>query len=462
LTSPVTSGTRDPRLSRSLDDLLERELERFEREHPRSHELSRRAEGSLLAGVPMPWMIRWAGGFPVFAADAEGARFRDVDGHEYVDFCLGDTAAMTGHSPAPTVRAVAQQAARGITLMLPSEDALWVGEELARRFGLPRWQFALTATDANRFAIRLARELTGRPKILVFNWCYHGTVDETFATLDGTKVISREGNVGPPVPLDETTRVVEWNDVEGLQRALAHGDVACVLAEPALTNIGIVPAEPGFHDALRQATRATETLLIIDETHTLCAGPGGYTAAYGLEPDLLTVGKAIAAGIPAAAYGFSEEVAGRLEALLPRDERADVGGIGGTVAANVLSLAAMRATLGEVLTDDAFARMIELGERFEAGVEAAIERHDLPWHVTRLGCRVEYLFRAERPRNGSEAAAGGNPELDRLIHLYALNRGILLTPFHNMALMSPATTEADVDLHSRVFEEAAKELSAHV
>ncbi len=443
-----------------LDDLLSRELDRFEREHPRSRELAARAERSLLAGVPMPWMIRWAGGFPVFAAEARGARFRDVDGLEYADFCLGDTAAMTGHSPAPTVRAVADQAARGITLMLPSEDALWVGEELARRFGLPSWQFALTATDANRFAIRLARELTGRPKILVFNWCYHGTVDETFAALDGASVVSREGNVGPPVALEETTRVVEWNDVEALERELGFGDVACVLAEPALTNIGIVHPEPGFHGALRAATRKTGTLLIIDETHTLCAGPGGYTAAYGLDPDLLTVGKAIAAGIPAAAYGFSREVADRLEALLPRDERADVGGIGGTVAANVLSFAAMRATLGEVLTDEAFARMIALGERFEAGVAGAIERHGLPWHVTRLGCRVEYLFRPERPRNGSEAAAGGNAKLDRLIHLFALNRGILLTPFHNMALMSPATTEADVDLHSSVFDSAAQELAA--
>jgi glutamate-1-semialdehyde 2,1-aminomutase len=443
-----------------LDDLLSRELDRFEREHPRSRGLAARAERSLLAGVPMPWMIRWAGGFPVFAAEAHGARFRDVDGLEYVDFCLGDTAAMTGHSPAPTVRAVADQAARGITLMLPSEDALWVGEELARRFGLPSWQFALSATDANRFAIRLARELTGRPKILVFNWCYHGTVDETFAALDGASVVSREGNVGPPVALEETTRVVEWNDVEALERELGLGDVACVLAEPALTNIGIVHPEPGFHDALRTATRKTGTLLIIDETHTLCAGPGGYTAAYGLDPDLLTVGKAIAAGIPAAAYGFSREVADRLEALLPRDERADVGGIGGTVAANVLSFAAMRATLDEVLTDEAFARMIALGERFEAGVAGAIERHGLPWHVTRLGCRVEYLFRPERPRNGSEAAAGGNAKLDRLIHLYALNRGILLTPFHNMALMSPATTEADVDLHSSVFDSAAQELAA--
>jgi glutamate-1-semialdehyde 2,1-aminomutase len=447
-------------MTSTVADLLARELERFEREHPRSRELSKQAERSLLAGVPMPWMIRWAGGFPVFAADAQGARFRDVDGREYVDFCLGDTAAMTGHSPAPTVRAVSEQAARGITLMLPSEDALWVGQELTRRFGLPRWQFALTATDANRFAIRLSRELTRRPKILVFNWCYHGTVDETFATLENGTVGSREGNVGPPVPLAETTRVVEWNDAAGLDRELRQGDVACVLAEPALTNIGIVLPEPGFHDALRELTRRTGTLLIIDETHTLCAGPGGYTAAHGLEPDLLTVGKAIAGGIPAAAYGFSEDVAERLEALLPRDERADVGGIGGTVAANVLSLAAMRATLADVLTDEAFARMIELGERFELGVADAIEQHGLPWHVTRLGCRVEYLFSSERPRSGSEAAAAGEPELDRLIHLYALNRGILLTPFHNMALMSPATTEEDVDAHTAVFDEAAQELSS--
>jgi glutamate-1-semialdehyde 2,1-aminomutase len=441
-------------------ELLPSELERFEREHPRSRELALEAQESLLAGVPMPWMIRWAGGFPVFAAEAEGARFRDVDGLEYVDFCLGDTAAMTGHSPEPTVRALEEQARRGITLMLPSEDAIWVGRELGRRFGLPSWQFALTATDANRFAIRLARELTKRPKILVFNWCYHGTVDETFATLEDGSVASRQGNVGAPVPLAETTRVVEWNDAEALEAELAHGDVACVLAEPALTNIGIVLPEPGFHDALRAVTRRHGTLLIIDETHTICAGPGGYTAAHALEPDLLTIGKPIAGGVPVAAYGFSAEVAQRIEELLPRDERADVGGIGGTVAANVLSLAATRATLAEVLTDKAFERMIALGERFEAGVAETVERHQLPWHVTRLGCRVEYLFRRERPRNGSEAAAGGDAELDRFIHLYALNRGILLTPFHNMALMSPATTEADVDRHTEVFGEAARELSS--
>src|SRR5439155_3198542 len=445
----------------ALEKLMQRELERFREEHPRSAELSERAKRSLLGGVPMHWMVRWAGGFPVFATDAEGARFRDVDGHEYVDFCLGDTGAMTGHSPPATVRAVKEQVDRGITLMLPSEDALWVGEELARRFGLPYWQFALTATDANRFAIRLARAVTGRPKILVFNWCYHGTVDETFAAVVDGAVREREGSVGPPVDPAETTRVVEFNDVEALERELGEGDVACVLAEPALTNIGIVLPQPGYHEALREVTRRTGTVIVIDETHTICSGPGGYTAAHGLEPDLLTIGKPIAGGIPAAAYGFSEAVARLVDDAVPERE-ADVGGIGGTLAANVLSLAAMRATLGEVLTEEAFARMIELGKRFEAGVQRVIDDHSLPWHVVRLGCRVEYLFRAEPARTGAEAAAGGDEALDRFIHLYALNRGILLTPFHNMALMSPATTEADVDRHIEVFDAAARELTAKV
>ena len=370
-----------------IQDLLGAELERFDDEHPRSGDLAAQARTSLLAGVPMHWMVRWPGRFPVFAVEARGSRFRDVDGREYVDFCLGDTGAMAGHSPEPTVRAIAEQATRGITLMLPSEDALVVSRELARRFGLPRWQFALTATDANRFAIRLARHVTERPKLLVFNWCYHGTVDETFASLDDAgRVVERDANIGPPVPLAETTRVVEWNDAEALERELAHGDVACVLAEPALTNIGIVPPEPGFHELLRESTRRHGTLLIIDETHTLCAGPGGYTAAYGLEPDVLTVGKSIGGGIACAAYGFTDDVAARIDASISREE-SDVGGIGGTLAANVLSLAAMRATLSEVLTEDAFARMIALGERFELGVQSSIDRHDLPWHVTRLGCR---------------------------------------------------------------------------
>jgi glutamate-1-semialdehyde 2,1-aminomutase len=440
-----------------LGRLMDRELARFRDEHPRSLELSERARASLLGGVPMHWMVRWAGGFPVFAQEAHGSRFTDVDGREYIDFCLGDTGAMTGHSPEPVVRAIAEQAGRGITLMLPSEDAIWVGNEMQRRFGLPYWQFALTATDANRFAIRIARRVTGRPKILVFNWCYHGTVDETVVMLVDGEVQPREGSVGPPIDPAETTRVAEFNDLDGLERELAHGDVACVLAEPALTNIGIVLPEPGYHEGLRELTRRYETLLVIDETHTICAGPGGYTAAHGLEPDLLTIGKPIAGGIPAAAYGLSEDVANSLQEGIP-EELSDVGGIGGTLAANVLSLRAMRATLSEVLTDEAFERMTAMGARFEEGVAGVIERHGLPWHVVRLGCRAEYLFHPHAARTGAEAAAAGDAELDRFMHLYALNRGILMTPFHNMALMSPATTSEDVDAHTAMLDEAAGEL----
>ena len=444
-----------------LAELQAREEARFAETHPRSRALAAQARESLFEGVPMHWMRKWPGGFPVFVAEAVGARFTDVDGHEYVDFCLGDTGAMTGHAPQPTLRAIAAQAARGLTLMLPSEDALAVSEELTRRFGLPSWQFALTATDANRFSIRLARHLTGRPRIIVFDWCYHGTVDETFATLEDGIVRARSGNLGPPVDPAETTRVVQFNDVDGLERELAHGDVAVVLTEPALTNVGIVHPEPGFHDALRDLTRRHGALLAIDETHTICCGPGGFTAAHGLEPDVVTIGKPIAGGLPAAAYGFSAEVASRLAGTIELED-VDVGGVGGTLAANALSLAAMRATLSEVLTEEAFARMIPLAERWTEGVEAGIEEAGLPWHVTRLGCRAEYLFGPDRPRNGAEAHAAGNFELERLMHLYALNRGILLTPFHNMALMSPATTEADVDRHTEVFREGALELSAAV
>ena len=441
-----------------LPDLMRREEERFVATHPRSAELAGRAQANLLAGVPMHWMTKWPGGFPVFVAEADGSRFVDVDGNAYVDFCLGDTGAMSGHSPPPTLRAIADQAARGITTMLPTEDALWVGAELARRFGLPRWQLALTATDANRFAIRLARHVTGRPKVLVFNWCYHGTVDETFASLAGGLVGPRRGNLGPPVDPAETTKVVEFNDVDALAAALAPRDVALVLAEPALTNIGIVHPEPGFHDALRRLTAETGTLLAIDETHTICCGPGGYTAAHGLAPDLLTIGKPIAGGVPAAAYGFTAELADRVTASIELED-VDVGGVGGTLAGNALSLAAMRATLGEVLTEVTFDRMIALAERFTRGVEDGIAESALPWHVTRLGCRAEYLFGPDRPRTGSEAHAAGDAALERYMHLHALNRGILLTPFHNMALMSPATTQEDVDRHTAVFREAALELA---
>lgn len=442
-----------PRLERRFAE----EQDRFAIAHPRSRALFERGRASLLAGVPMPWMVRWPGGFPVFVQEGGGAHFTDVDGHRYLDLCLGDTGAMTGHAPEATVQAVSAQMERGITFMLPGEDAIWVAEELTRRFGLPYWQFALTATDANRFAIRLARQVTGRRKILVFNWCYHGTVDETFVTLTPSGPAPRPGNTGPAVNPAETTRVVEFNDLAGLERALAAGDVACILAEPAMTNIGIILPEPGFHVAMRDLATRTGTLLIIDETHTICTGPGGYSAAHGLTPDIVTIGKPIGGGVPAAAYGLSAGLAERVREVIRPDE-SDTGGIGGTLAGNALSFAAMRATLGSVLTEAAFMRAIPLAERWTNGVRQVIDEFELPWIVQRLGCRAEYWFRATPPRNGGEAVAAADPVLDRYMHLAALNRGILLTPFHNMALIAPDVTEADIDRHTAVFRESVTAL----
>ena len=448
---------------RALSELLTRERAAYREQHPKSaavHDSSRH----LLGGVPMTWMSMWSGGFPLAFRTARGNRVVDVDGIEYVDFALGDTGAMAGHSPEPTVRAVTQRIGTdgGITTMLPTEDAEWVAAELTRRFGLPQWSFTLSATDANRWAVRLARLVTGRPKILVFSYCYHGTVDETFVIVgpDG-RAMSRPGNVGPAVDPATTTRVVEWNDLAALERELAHGDVAAVLAEPALTNIGIVLPEPGFLADLRAATSRSGTLLIIDETHTFSAGPGGVTAADGLTPDVLVIGKSIGGGIPSGAYGMSADVTARLDRKITSEgaDLVDVGGVGGTLAGNALSLAAMRATLGAVLTDEAFRQMIEMADRYTAEIRRAIEAASLPWSIAQLGARAEYRFCAPAPRTGGESAAAADEELDEYFHLYLANRGVLLTPFHNMALMCPTTTAADVDLHTKLFGEAVGELT---
>ena len=443
-----------------LAELTGRELGRFADEHPVSAELFSRGQRSLIGGVPMPWMMRWAGGFPPFAARAAGASITDVDGHEYVDLCLGDTGAMTGHSPPAVMKVLLDQGQRGLTTMLPTEDSIWVAGELGRRFGLGRWMFTLSATDANRAALRIARQITGRQKILVFSYCYHGSVDETFAVRgpDG-RTVSRAGNVGPPVDPAVTTVAIEFNDLRALDAALSDGSVACVLAEPAMTNMGIILPEPGYHRALRELTRATGTLLIIDETHTLSAGPGGCTALWSLDPDMVTLGKAIGSGVACGALGVSGDAVGRMLAQVDADYE-DTGGIGGTLAGNALSLAAMRATLDEVLTADAYARMIPLAGRFRAGVEQVISAHGLGWHVTQLGCRAEYRFQASPPSNGTEAHAAADSELERYYHLHAMNRGVLITPFHNMALMSPVTQEADVDRHTETFAAATADLLA--
>jgi glutamate-1-semialdehyde 2,1-aminomutase len=448
-----------------LARLLGAERTAFADARPASRAAAAEAADHLIGGVPMTWMAKWAGGFPIFLAEARGNRLTDLDGHTYVDFALGDTGAMAGHSPAPTIAAIRRQVEEvgGITAMLPTTDAAWVAAELTRRFGATRWSFALSATDANRWALRLARLVTDRPLAASFAYGYHGTVDETFVVRDAEgATVARAGNVAPAVPPAQTTRAVEWNDLASVEAALAPGDVAVLVTEPALTNIGIVLPEPGFLDGLREICDRTGTLLLIDETHTFSAGPGGCTQAWDLRPDLVTLGKSFAGGVPIGAYGLSEQVAARLADRVAATDAdlVDVGGVGGTLAGNALSLAAARATLDEVLTESAFTEMIRLATRFTEGVQATLDRHDLAWSVVQLGARAEYRFARPAPRTGTDSAAAGDDDVEEYLHLAMANRGILLTPFHNMALMCPATSEADVDRHTAAFAEVVAAIVA--
>jgi glutamate-1-semialdehyde 2,1-aminomutase len=442
-----------------LEGRLVVERAQYARRTPGSQQAFAAAD-HLFGRVPMTWMNKWSGGYPLYLATAHGNRITDVDGNEYVDFALGDTGAMAGHSPEATVAAVQERigVAGGITTMMPSADAEWVAADLTRRFSMPLWSFALTATDANRWALRIARMVTGRPKVLAFSYCYHGSVDETFV-ISGPegKPEPRGGNVGPPTPIEQTTRVAEFNDLESVERELAHGDVAVLITEPALTNIGIVLPEPGFMEGLRELCTTYGTLLLIDETHTVSAGPGGCTAAWGLQPDIFVIGKSIGGGIPSGAYGITEELAEKIRTHAEAD-LVDVGGVGGTLAGNVMSTAAMRATLGEVLTDEAFAHMIDLATAYREGVQEVLDEFDVPWSIAQLGARAEYRFTRPAPRTGTESAAAHDDELEEYLHLFMANRGVLLTPFHNMALMCPQTTRADVDLHTSLFRAAVRPL----
>ena len=403
-------------------------------------------------------MTRWPGEFPLFLDRADGVHFWDVDGVRYVDFCLGDTGAMTGHGRSDVAAAIAKQAEKGLTTMMPTVDSLWVSDDLTRRFRVSKWQFCLSATDANRFMLRFARHLTRRPMVVVNDWCYHGTVDETLVVLDDEgRTVSRPGAIGPQVDPAMTTRAVPFNDLDALEHALAPGDVAVMLMEPALTNIGIVLPEPGYLDGVREITRRYGTLLAIDETHTICAGPGGCTKAWGLDPDFVVIGKTIGGGVPVAAYGMTSQLAERLEDQMHGHD-VDVSGVGGTLSGSAFGMAAMRATLSSALLEEDFSVALPLAERWTAGVQGVVDEVNLPWHVQRLGVRAEYWF-GPPPRDGRAAASAADPELESYFHLAALNRGVLLTPFHNMALLSRHHSPEDVDLHTAIFRECVTSIT---
>ncbi|MES2263843.1 MAG: aspartate aminotransferase family protein [Pseudomonadota bacterium] len=425
--------------------------------NPRSQQLAAQGAQHLLFGVPLHWMNDWSTPFPLTVRDAGGAGFCDADGHDYIDFCLGDTGAMFGHSPAPVAKAIAAQAGRGYTAMLPSEDAAPVAAELARRFGLPYWQFALSASDANRFVLRWLRAATGRSKILVFNGCYHGTVDDVFVDLEYGKPVQRASLLGQVHDLTQHTVVVEFNDLAALDKALAGGDVACVLAEPVMTNIGMVLPQTGYWQAAHDIMRRHGTLLVLDETHTISSGPGGFAKAHGMKPDALVLGKPIGGGVPCAAYGFTEELAKRVEQA-KRNAPPGHSGIGTTLSANMFAMAAMRANLEEVMTDAAYHAMFALATQLADGLRGVIARHWLPWCVTRVGARTEIQFSQTAPRNGSEAGAMLDGELEQVIHLYLLNRGLLITPFHNMLLVCPDTSADDIARLVRTFDACVQEL----
>ena len=442
-----------------IEALRAQEAEIYRRARPKTEAALSRGMQGFLGGVPMHWMQDWPMPFPILVEQAQGATITDIDGNRLDDFCLGDTGSMFGHSPAPVARAIERQASRGLTYMLPSEDALEIGRLLTEKFGLPRWQIATTATDANRFALRIARAVTGRPNILVFNGCYHGSVDETMVRLGDGRPINRPGLAGEFRDLTQATRIVEFNDLDALDDALRDQTVACVITEPVLTNSCMVLPEPGFHAGLREITRRHGTLLLIDETHTISTGPGGYTRQYGLEPDLFVLGKPIAGGVSASVWGMSDAVA---EAWTRYERAKEPGysGMGTTLSANPLQFAAMRATLEEVMTDENYAHMERLAARLEDGLNDRIAANRLPWDVVRVGARVEFVCAPGPLRNGGEAEAAHAPALEAAIHVALVNRGVLIAPFHNMMLLSPATTDAQVDRLVGAFGDIAASLVA--
>ena len=426
-----------------LGDIIARETQRFAETHPKSMAEAGALDAHWLFGAPFHWMKDWAAPAAIVAAHGEGAVLTDIDGHAYDDFCLGDTPGMFGHARPEITRAVAKQAARGATFMLPTEEAAEVGALLAERFGLPFWQTTLSASDANRALIRWARAVTKKPVIVVFDGCYHGMVEDCFVELRHGRTRSDAGLVGQALDITRTTRAVPFNDIGALEAALAQGDVAAVLAEPAMTNCGMILPEEHFWKRAQNLAKKAGALLIVDETHTLSVGWAGAAKERGLTPDAFVVGKAIAGGFPAAVWVVTSELAEKIAAV-PRGSGRS--GIGTTLSGNAMGIAAIGATLRELATPEAYETMTRNG--FELGEElwAVIKKHDLPWCVIHQGARIEIVFAPVPPKNAAEMRpALAQHELNHALHLYLINRGVLIAPFHMMMLVCPTTTAQQID-----------------
>ena len=443
-----------------LASLRTREAARFVAANPRSQAAAAARASHWHQGVPFHWMRDWPSPFPLVAAQAVGATLTSLDGQTLDDFCLADTAAMFGHSPAPLAAAISQQARVGLGYMLPSPEVGHVGALLAERYGLPYWQTTTTASEANRAVIRWARQITQRRKILVFNGCYHGAVDDVFVDLRDGIAETRQSLVGQVHDIREHSLVVEFNDLDGLSAALAGADVACVLAEPVMTNVGMVQPLPGYLQELRRLTSLHGTLLVWDETHTISSGWSGHSGTYGPPGDMMVIGKSIGGGVPCAVYGFTESVSERMIAARKRLPPGH-SGIGTTLSANALAIAALRAMLDQVMSRSAYAHMLDLAGRLAEGIGEVTESNRLPWHVTRVGARVELICAPTPSRNGSEARAVMHPKLESLLHLMLVNRGSLLAPFHNMMLISPATSRAAVSRLIANLDDCLQTLSEH-
>lgn len=443
----------DPEIRSRAKAMIAAERTRFAAQHPQSGEMAKQAQKHFPGGVPLHWMLDWETPFPLFVREASGSTVIDMDGLSYADFCLGDTGAMFGHSPEPVARAIAAQAAHGLTTMLPSALTAEVGTLLAERFGLPFWQVTATASDANRAVVRWARALTGRQKVLVFDGCYHGQVEDAFVKLENGQTIMKPSLLGQASDIARTSVAAPFNDIEAVEALLASGEIALILTEPALTNTAMVLPKPGFIEALMAAARQHSTLICLDETHTISTGPGGYTRAHNLEPDFFVLGKPVAGGLPAAVFGFTAKVEAAMAHVL-ETKTPGYSGIGTTLSGNILTLAAMRACLSEVMTSAAYDHMTRLAEKLATGLREAVTRHKLPWTVTQMGARAELVFSSRPLENGAEAAAAIDSVVERAIHLFLLNRQVLVTPFHNMTLVAPTTTAADVDRLVTGFGEA--------